>query len=736
VDQLFISVLGPFDARLQDHLSLDFESNKVRALLAYLAVESTHPVLRENLSNMFWPDRPDVASSGNLRHILASLRKTIGDYKADPPYMLISRESVQFNPDSHFYLDLAEFDEQVVNGCPLRDTHFAAHGLSGVVLPESSMIDRLEKALQLHRGLFLEGFSLRDCPQFEEWVTLHRGRDQQKLLSTLRHLAHQYILNRDIEQAKVCLNRLLEVEPYDEAAYRQLMHLLVLSGQRNAALSQYEYCKHLLAADLGVNPEWETTQLYNEICVGHSLRPGYLDPIVANSSEISHASYRTPNRFVERKAELDHLNHALEMALAGQGQVIFITGDVGSGKTTLAEAFCHSSMDRHAQLLVANGCGDAYLEAGTPYLPFRGILQMLTGDIETFHLEGVATTEQAQRLWAAFPITFRILMEYGENLIDSILPGDSLTLRANRLRQDSIQWQEQIQKLDKLRMERFQNPFFLSSIQENLADQITRFLRILAKQYPLLLFLEDLHWTDSLSLNLLFNLGRRLAGSRILIIGTYRPEALFQIQNNERHLLSGLVHELQRVYGDILVELNQANGRAFVEAFLDGNPNQLGFSFRQTLFEYTDGNPLFTVELLHGLLERRELYLNENKAWVAKEQLNWDLLPARVRGVIEERIVQLPGDYLALLKAASVLQAGFTAEKLAQMLKINRQEVNRLLSGETNKRFGLIVGERRDQPGDPDSKPFVCYRFRYRLYQTYLSQCLDDLERVHFLKTA
>jgi predicted ATPase len=190
------------------------------------------------------------------------------------------------------------------------------------------------------------------------------------------------------------------------------------------------------------------------------------------------------------------------------------------------------------------------------------------------------------------------------------------------------------------------------------------------------------------------------------------------------------------VYGDILVELNQANGRAFVEAFLDGNPNQLGFSFRQTLFEYTDGNPLFTVELLHGLLERRELYLNENKAWVAKEQLNWDLLPARVRGVIEERIVQLPGDYLALLKAASVLQAGFTAEKLAQMLKINRQEVNRLLSGETNKRFGLIVGERRDQPGDPDSKPFVCYRFRYRLYQTYLSQCLDDLERVHFLKTA
>ena len=99
-------MLGPFQVALDGQLVTDFESNKVRALLAYLAVEADRSHTRDRLVDLLWPHSHDQGAHANLRHALASLRHTIGDHEATPPFLLITRDTIQFNTASDYVLDV------------------------------------------------------------------------------------------------------------------------------------------------------------------------------------------------------------------------------------------------------------------------------------------------------------------------------------------------------------------------------------------------------------------------------------------------------------------------------------------------------------------------------------------------------------------------------------------------------------------------------------------------------
>ncbi|HMN28042.1 MAG TPA: hypothetical protein PKE45_07795, partial [Caldilineaceae bacterium] len=109
----------------------------------------------------------------------------------------------------------------------------------------------------------------------------------------------------------------------------------------------------------------------------------------------------------------------------------------------------------------------------------------------------------------------------------------------------------------------------------------------------------------------------------------------------ELHPLEPLVNELVRYNGEIIIELGDmatSAGRAFVDALVDSEPNQLDSAFRQQLLLRTEGHPLFTVELLRNLQERGDLFQDERGRWVEGASLDWATIPARVEGVIEERL--------------------------------------------------------------------------------------------------
>jgi DNA-binding SARP family transcriptional activator len=250
VAHLALALLGPFQAALDDQPAEGLNSDYLRALLAYLAVERGREHPREALAALLWPERPDREALSALRHALSNLRTVLGDRQAPVPYLFVTRSSVQFNPDSDHWLDVAEFDDLIEDLTGLGD-------LSG-----------LTRAVRLHRGPFLAGLSLRDSPAFDEWMLLKGEEYQRRVLSVLGHLTSLQIAHGEYGEAVRWARRQLELEPYREQAHGQLMAALALGGERAAALAHYEACRRLLDEELGCEPDDETQSLYAQIREG------------------------------------------------------------------------------------------------------------------------------------------------------------------------------------------------------------------------------------------------------------------------------------------------------------------------------------------------------------------------------------------------------------------------------------------------------------------------------------
>ncbi len=261
---LAISVLGPLRVILDGAPVTAFESDKVRALLAYLAVEADHPHRRETLAGLFWPERPERSARHNLSQALSNLRSAIGDRDAPRPFLLVTRQTVRFNRDSDHSLDVAAF-VALLSACKAHDHH----------RPETCepCICRLREAVALYRGPFLDRFYGGDSPAFEEWTLIRREGLQRQVMGALRHLVIYYEQRGEYQDAGEYARRQVELEPWYEAAHRQLMRALALSGKRSAALKQYQTCRRMLADELGVEPAPKTTELFEQIRDGQYERP-------------------------------------------------------------------------------------------------------------------------------------------------------------------------------------------------------------------------------------------------------------------------------------------------------------------------------------------------------------------------------------------------------------------------------------------------------------------------------
>src|SRR5690606_31692524 len=194
------------------------------------------------------------------------------------------------------------------------------------------------------------------------------------------------------------------------------------------------------------------------------------------------------------------------------------------------------------------------------------------------------------------------------------------------------------------------------------------------------------------------------------------------------HPLQQVINELRRDRGDIIRDLSAAEGRAFVDALLDSQPNRLDERLRETLYRQTQGHPLFTLELLRDMQERGDLVWDEDAGWIARTTLDWETLPARVEGVIGERISRLSPEMQELLQIASVVGEEFPAELLAQVTGREPAALARLLGQELDRTHRLLhaAGIRHD-----GQRRLSIYRFRHILIQRYLYQQLDEAERAY-----
>ncbi|MFN2235286.1 MAG: ATP-binding protein [Anaerolineales bacterium] len=435
--------------------------------------------------------------------------------------------------------------------------------------------------------------------------------------------------------------------------------------------------------------------------------------------------------FVARQRELARLARFLDEVLEGTGKVVFVGGGAGRGKSTLITEFSRRAIEKYPNMLTAFGSCHAYSGVGDPYLPFRELMGMLTGDLESHWSAGTISTEHARSAWHAVPLAAEALMEHGPHLPGIFVDPKKLVSRALSASEMDASWIQGLQEtLDR-------QPDRSDGLDQSfLFEQYTNVLRHIASQRPLLLVLDDMQWADTASLGLLFHLGRRLAGRPILVICAYRPEEValgrssfqFSSEQTERHPLTKVLSEFKRYFGDVVMDLGQvdsAENRAFVDEFLDQEPNHLGERFRKALITHTAGHPLFTIELLRAMQARGDL-VQENGCWVAQTSLDWNTLPARIEGVIDERLSHLPVEYYELLTVASVEGVVFTPQVLARVQDISDHQLMRQLSRELEHRHRLVEEQEGVFVGD---SWLGRYRFSNAMFQQYIYNNTSEGER-------
>jgi predicted ATPase/DNA-binding SARP family transcriptional activator len=312
---LSLNFLGSFQVSLDEIPLTAFRSDKDRALLAYLALESDRPHRRETLAGLFWAELPEDAALNNLRKALHHLRQQLDDEKSAPSFLLVTTKTIQFNPQSRHRLDVTEF---------LRVVDHTRHHLHRHLTRCQTCHAAYLQAANLYRGDFLKGFSLPDSVAFDEWLVVRREQFRLQALDVLQQLADYAEWRADWDQVQFFAQKQVEIEPWRETAQRQLIQALAYKGNRAGALAQYETCRRILHSELAVAPEAETVALYEKLKRGdpweavsgppHNL-PAALTPLIGRETE---------------QADLQNI------LLTPTERLVTIIGEGGIGKTKLA----------------------------------------------------------------------------------------------------------------------------------------------------------------------------------------------------------------------------------------------------------------------------------------------------------------------------------------------------------------------------------------------------------------
>jgi len=276
--KLRLTLLGGFEARTDSGLSLAISRKNAQMLLAYLAMHPKQTHLRDKLATLLWDDVSAEQARLSLRQTLFIIRQAL---PFDPT--VVDGNGVAFAEDA-VTVDVTEFEQ----------------------IARSHDPDELERAAALYQGDLLEGIS-PGSTQFEEWLRTEREHLHELALEAFAKLLRHQMKLSDAEPAIQTAQRLLSLDPLQEATHRALMRLYARQGRRAAALRQYQLCVDVLQRELGVEPEEATKQVYRELLPQPSTRvAAQTDPYPLPQRRRRHRSaHRRPPSACRREHDLD-----------------------------------------------------------------------------------------------------------------------------------------------------------------------------------------------------------------------------------------------------------------------------------------------------------------------------------------------------------------------------------------------------------------------------------------------
>ncbi|WP_412027541.1 BTAD domain-containing putative transcriptional regulator [Deinococcus yunweiensis] len=551
-----VQLIGPALLSRTDGAELRLE-RKLAAALAYLALEGT--TSRSRLAGLLWPESPETTARNNLVQMLRKLRLSTGSD------LVSGSDLLELMPGTE--VDIARRRQEFAQG---RLEHQHAHG-----------------------GDLLAGLSYDDCPDLDDWITAEREH-----LNEWRRLALRAEVTRleqagDYPVALAHARTLLELDPVSEEAWRFVMRLHYLCGDRPAALRAYHRCQEMLRREFGTEPLHDTQELAREIDRGTVPTPA-----PPRTPALPLAVLRPPH-LIGREAEWARLDEAWE-----RGQMIYVEGDPGVGKTRLVTDFAASK---------------------GVFIEFRGrpgdLHQPFTTSARNYRMLAERTPGLSLEPWVAREVG-RILPEYAP-------PGE----RPEPLGSGA----------DLLRYRQAMTVF---------SQQAYRGLGTVVA--------DDLQFYDAPStrdglyfFSNLFSAPRDPTYPAPRVIGAYRTGELMPevLRDTEELVRQGVAIHIRL----------QPLGEGLLGALMDdlGVPDEP--ALRQRLAHYSGGSPLFLLEIVKHLIESGT-FTQGDLSRVALP------ITARVGEVISRRLARLSSPALQAARAAAVLQSDFDVELVAEVL--------------------------------------------------------------------
>ncbi len=656
---LSVRLLGPPEASLRGQ-EIRFGTKKALALLCYLAAEGKkYP--REYLAEMFWPRSERRHARTGLRSTLSRLRRACGEgggssegaalFAVEGDLLGLETGAVELD------LDLGTLEAAVSlahSGTSVPSPGVPPGGRSVIgAVGHGGLLAHLEGTLGVYGGEFMEGFSLGDAPEFELWLETERERWRALFGELCERLSRLQAEAGRPDEAIGTARLWTKHAPLEEGAHRRLMELLSAAGDGEGALRAYEGFRGALRSELGGEPSSRLAELADRLREEVEERASLVAGL-APSTNTPLSAFEMP--FVGRHEEFATLVSEYEGCVSGQEpRVVTVMGEAGMGKTRLAKEFLGWAKARGADVLE----GAASEGAGLSYGP---LVEAIRPRMERER----APDDLLEDAWLSE--LGRLLPEIRERYPDLPSPasGEGETAKGA------------------------------------LFEAIARTVGALASRAPVVLFLDDLQWSDAATLEVLEYAGRRWAeqGAPVLVLIAARPEELGGASSFARWLPS-LGRRLP-ARSLTLTPLRTEDTKGLLKRLTRGevepagSPVDTGVSdeerselerFGGWLAAETGGQPFYLVETLKALLEEGrltmrarpngELLLEVGTALTLRGELS--SMPDSVRDVVRRRLYRLSQPASELLAAGAVLGRGFGFGVLQAVAGLGEIECLRVL---------------------------------------------------------
>ncbi len=643
-----------------------FATQKSLGLLCYILDNHPDPVSRDKLMAIFWGETPEDQARYNLRFALWNIRKAAKIREEEADLLLTSRNFCQINPEYKVFIDANEF-------ASFKQSYDARE-----------RIPHLEKVLDLYKGPFLDGFTLRNLPDWEEWLANRRETLHQTFINYSLEFGEHLLKTGDAEKAVNVYLKVLSFDAFNEGAHLGLIRAYADQSRFPAALRQFEIYTEALKRGYKVAPNPEIIKLCESIR-NRTYKPSHQQNIeIINLSEPL-----TPSReiisdteleslaedavkpsvaidkdlslipFIGRTQELEKLSNIIQELSKGRGMVLIITGEMGIGKTRL----------------------------------FKELMKMVTDDFFVGYGE-------AQETEGSFPYEslLQIFESFGSN---------------NRL---PPELKNELNELSQLRY----NIGEIGLPTQKLNERLLRWTINLTQQAPVIIAIDDLHWATESLLTTFTSLAQETKRRPILLIGIYRT---YETQSEKT--LGGILINLARtgrLYRIDLSELSLDETSKLIYTVANEVIDKFKSEEIERLCRFCEGIPLYAIEIAGFLQEGFTEFMRSPRL---EDQPDFSistekpLVPPLMLKIADFKLQSLQPEVRELIKVTSLLLGDFSLNLLNKLSKFDQEQLEEV----------LIELENRNIYQHYEKVHHLSFNFSHQMLKLAFSELIPTLEK-------